>query len=560
MTLESRKKWIMPDNDEGTFLERLLEGRDISDMEKFLNPDISVLNNFSSLYDVKKASKKILKAINEGRKIYIHGDFDADGICATSLLWKFLFKDLSEHLGKKIDVLPYIPDRGEQGYGLTESSLNEILDKGGEFVITVDCGIRDGELIKKYKDLSFVVTDHHQLPEDFSTNHKYPIVHQMYPEHEYSNDKICGTAIAFLLIQQIKKDAGMEYEITENTEGLDLVALATVTDIMPLLEENRVFVYYGLKQLNENPRIGIQKLCEASKVEPKDLDTYQLGFLIGPRINVSGRIGDPLKAVKLLISHYEKVCTDIAYELNGLNYQRQEMTKESLERAEKEVNTEDRIFIYFDKDIHEGIVGLVAGKLQEKFNIPSLVITELEGELRGSARSINGFNITKALEKSSKYLERFGGHAQAAGFSLKKENLEKFKKSMINIAKKEITDEMLIPELRIDMIVNPEDISYELMNTVDKLKPYGYRNPKPNMMMSNLEIAGKRVLGQNGNHMKVDVQIKDGGTLSMIMFNCDEDVEKIKIGDVIDVVGNIYLNSWNGNDSLEFQIKEWRFS
>ena len=560
MTLESRKKWIMPDNDEGTFLERLLKGRDISDMEKFLNPDISSLNNFSSLYDVKKASKKILKAINEEKRIYIHGDFDADGICATALLWKFLFKDLSEHLGKKIDVMPYIPDRGEQGYGLTESSLNEILDKGGEFVITVDCGIRDGELIEKYKDLSFVVTDHHQLPEDFSTDHKYPVVHQMYPEHEYSNDKICGTAITFLLIQQMKKDAGMEYEITENTEGLDLVALATVTDIMPLLEENRVFVYYGLKQLNEKPRIGIQKLCEASKVEPKDLDTYHLGFLIGPRINVSGRIGDPLKAVKLLISHDEKTCSDIAYELNGLNYQRQEMTKESLEKAEKEVNTEDRILIYFDKDIHEGIVGLVAGKLQEKFNIPSLVITELEGELRGSARSINGFNITKALEKSSKYLERFGGHAQAAGFSLKKENLEKFKKSMVNIAQKEITDEMLVPELRIDMIVNPEDISYELMNTVDKLKPYGYGNPKPNMMMSNLGIAGKRVLGQNGNHMKVDVQIKDGTTLSMIMFNCDEDIEKIKIGDVVDVVGNIYLNSWNGNDSLEFQVKEWKYS
>ncbi len=560
MTLESKKKWILPQNDEDSFLERLLEGRDISNIEEFLTPSISVLKNFSSLYDVKKASKAILKAVDEEKKIYIHGDFDADGICATALLWKFLFRDLSEYLKKKINVLPYIPDRGEQGYGLTESSLNDIENNGGEFVITVDCGIRDFELIKKYKDISFVVTDHHQLPEDLSTDHKYPIVHQMYPEHEYSNDKICGTAVVFLLIQEIKKDAGMEYEITEDTEGLDLVALATVTDIMPLLEENRIFVYFGLKQLNENPRKGIQKLCEVSKVEPKDLDTYHLGFLLGPRINVSGRIGDPLKAVKLLISNDEKTCSDIAYELNGLNYQRQEMTKEALEKAEKEVNTEDRISIYFNKDIHEGIIGLVAGKLQEKFNIPSLVITELDEELRGSARSINGFNITKALEDSSKYLERFGGHTQAAGFSLKKENLEKFRKSMIKIAQKEITDEMLIPELRVDMIVNPEDISYELLNAVDKLKPYGYGNPKPNMMMSSLEIAGKRILGQSGNHMKLDIQIENGNTISMIMFNCDEDLEKIKVGDVIDVVGNIYLNNWNGNESLEFQVKEWRFS
>ena len=560
MTLESKKKWMMPENDQGSFLERLLEGREISNTETFLNPDIAVLGNFSSLYNVKKASKTILKAVEEEKKIYIHGDFDADGICATALLWKFLYKDLSEYLDKKVSVMPYIPDRGEQGYGLTKSSLEEIKNKGGEFVITVDCGIRDFELIKKYKDLSFVVTDHHELPEPFDLNHKYPIVHQMYPSHEYPNQKICGTAIVFFLIQQIKKDIGMEYEITEGTEGLDLVALATVTDIMPLLNENRTLVYYGLKQLNEKPRTGIQKLCEVSKVEPKDLDTYHLGFLLGPRINVSGRIGDPLKAVKLLVSNDEKTCSDIAYELNGLNYQRQEMTKEALEKAEKEVNTKNRLFIYFDPDIHEGIVGLVAGKLQEEYNIPCLVITELEGELRGSARSINGFNITKALEESSQYLDRFGGHAQAAGFSLKKKNLEKFKENMFKITKRDITDEMLIPELRIDMIITPEDVSYDLLNTVNKLKPYGYGNPKPNMMIRNLEVAGKRILGQSGNHMKLDIRRKDGNTISMIMFNCDEDVEKIKIGDVMDVVGNIYLNSWNGNDSLEFQIKEWRFS
>ena len=559
MTLESKKKWVLPSNDKGSFLERLLEGRDIPDTEEFLNPDISILQNFSSLYDVERASKEILKVVEEGKKIYIHGDFDADGICSTALLWKFLYKDLSEYLKKKIDVMPYIPDRGEQGYGLTESSLDDIKEKGGEFVITVDCGIRDFELIKKYKDLSFVVTDHHQPPEDFNTKHKYPIVHQMYPDHEYSNQKICGTTIVFFLIQQIKKEVGMEYEITEYTEGLDLVALATVTDIMPLLEENRVLVYHGLRQLNNSPRVGIQKLCEVSKVEPKDLDTYHLGFLLGPRINVSGRIGDPLKAVKLLISNDEKICSDIAYELNGLNFQRQDMTKEALEKAEKDVNTKDRVLIYFDKDIHEGIVGLVAGKLQEKFSIPTLVITELEGELRGSARSIKGFNVTEALEESSDVLERFGGHAQAGGFSLKKENLEKFKKKMLKIAKRDITDEMLIPELRVDMVIMTEDISYDLLNTVEKLKPYGYGNPKPNMMMDSLEVTSKRVLGKDGNHMKVEVQGKDGNTISMIMFGCNEDVEKINIGDVIDVVGSIYLNSWNGNDSLEFQVKEWKF-
>jgi single-stranded-DNA-specific exonuclease len=352
----------------------------------------------------------------------------------------------------------------------------------------------------------------------------------------------------------------MEYEISEDTEGLDLVALATITDIMPLLDENRILVHYGLKQLSENPRTGIKKLCEVSKVEPKDLDTYHLGFLLGPRINVSGRIGDPLKAVKLLISQDEDTCKEIAYELNGMNYQRQEMTKEALDRAEKEIDTENKVAIYFDKDIHEGIVGLVAGKLQEKYHIPTLVITELEGELRGSARSINGFNVTDALEEASKHLERFGGHAQAAGFSLKKENLEKFKKEMFKIAKRDITKEMLVPELRVDMVINPEDISYDLLNTLNKLKPYGYGNPKPNMMISNIQVKGKRVLGQSGSHMKIEMEKEDGSKLSMIMFNCDEDIEKISVGSKVDVVGSVYLNIWNGNESLEFQVKEWRFS
>ena len=398
-----------------------------------------------------------------------------------------------------------------------------------------------------------------RTPEDFNMKHKYPIVHQMYPGHEYSNQKICGTTVVFFLIQQIKEEVGMEYEIKEDTEGLDLVALATVTDIMPLTEENRILVTFGLKQLNENPRVGIKKLCEVSKVEPKDLDTYHLGFLLGPRINVAGRIGDPLKAVKLLISEDAKLCTDISYELNSLNFQRQDMTKEALEKAEKEGIGEDRILIYFDKDIHEGIVGLVAGKLQEKFSVPCLVITQLEGELRGSARSISGFNVTGALEECSELLDRFGGHAQAGGFSLKKESLEKFSKKMKKIAKREITDEMLIPELKVDMVINTEDISYDLLNTIDKLKPYGYGNTKPTMMMSNLEVSNKKILGQSGSHMKIEVKKKDGSPLSMIMFNCEEDVEKIEIGKSIDVVGSIYLNSWNGVDSLEFQVKEWKF-
>ena len=365
-----------------------------------------------------------MKYVQEDKKIVIHGDFDADGIGAVSLLWDFLYNDLAKHLNKKVDVVPFIPSRIDQGYGLTESSIQDMINLKADLIVTVDCGVRDKELIHKYMnetDLEFIITDHHQPPEDILENLDYPLVHQMHPGKEYPMLEICGSAVTFLLIQEIKKQSEMDYEIKEDTKGLDLVALTTVTDIMPLVGVNRIFVKYGLEHMRKGTRLGLKNLALVTKNQPQDLQSYHLGYVLGPRINAAGRIGDPLEAVRLLVSKNEKQCREIAYNLNSLNFDRQQMTTEILEQGRSSADIEQNLIFVLGSQWHEGIVGLVAGKLQEEFYKPVIVATiSEEGEIRGSARSIKGFNITKALEKHSDFLERYGGHELARRFYCKR--------------------------------------------------------------------------------------------------------------------------------------------
>ena len=403
MSLESKSNWNIPEKiQEEDIVKYLLKRRGIEDEEKFLNPKIEDIPDSTKLFDTANAAKKILEYAKTGKKIVIHGDYDADGICATSLLWNFLYRDLANHLKTKIDVVPYIPSRVDQGYGLTESSLNDVITLGGKLLISVDCGVRDKELIEQYiekKELDFVITDHHQPAEGFKVSKKYPLVHQMYAKHEYPQREICGTTVVFLLIQAIKAEAGMDASINEETSGLDLVALSTITDLMPLTGVNRTLVKYGLKQIHQGKRLGLRMLALRAGVEFKDIDTYHLGYVIGPRINAAGRIGSPLEAVKLLVSNDEEQCKTIANDLNNVNFSRQQMTMEILESAKKDVIDTDSMIFLVGQGWHEGIIGLVAGKLEEEYYKPVLVATNNDGVIKGSARSVKGFNITQTLEK-----------------------------------------------------------------------------------------------------------------------------------------------------------------
>ncbi len=562
MSLETKSNWNIPKKlKKENLVEYLLKKRDIKNTESFLNPSLEDIPGYEKLYNAKKAAKKILKCIKAGQKIAIHGDYDSDGICATSLIWNFLYRELAKHLDLKIDVVPYIPSRIDQGYGLTESSLDDVISLGANLLISVDCGVRDKELITKYvkgKKLDFVITDHHQPPEDITANLEYILVHQMYPEKEYPDREICGTTVAFLLVQAIKAEVGMDTEIDENTSGLDLVALSTVTDMMPLVGVNRIFVTYGLKQLRSGSRLGFRMLALRAGIEPKDIDTYHLGYVIGPRINAAGRIGSPLEAVKLLVSNDEAQCKEISNDLNDVNFSRQKMTSDILENAKMNIVETDNLIFVLGNGWHEGIIGLVAGKLQEEFYKPVLVATNNEGVVKGSARSIKGFNITKTLEKYEIYLERFGGHELAAGFTAKLETIEQFRIEITNYANENITKENLTRDVKIDLNLEAENVSYALINDLKALEPYGYGNPKPLIYLEDLIVVKKYIMGKEKSHMKLMMKGTGVELLTVVLFNCFDDTEKINENDSIDVIGYPSVNIWNGNESIQFQAKEWR--
>ena len=569
MSLKSKGEWNFPkEKISDDIIKYLLEKREIEDIDGYLQPSLKDIPDSGKLYDSKRAAKEILESVEKGEKIVIHGDFDSDGICASSLLWEFLYRDLAKHLDMKINAVPYIPSRIDQGYGLTEDSLNDVLKLEGQLLISVDCGVRDEKLIKKYmkgskdrKPLKVVITDHHQPPEDLSEKLPYPLVHQMYPKHEYPYTQICGAAVVFLLIQEIKKQVGMDFELTEDTKGLDLVALATVTDLMPLVGINRVFVSFGLKQIAKGTRKGLRYLCLRAGINFKDINSYHLGYLIGPRINAAGRIGSPIDGVKLLVSNDDKLCQDIAEQLDSLNFDRQKITIETKEEAIEIIgDVKDKAIFVVGQDWHEGVIGLVAGKLLEEFHRPVIVATHNGDVVKGSARSIKGFNITETLGKFDKYLERYGGHELAAGFSAKVNTIDEFVEEFIKYANEKITDDMLVSKLNIDLVLDTDSVDKVLIEDLGKLEPFGYGNPKPVLCLRNVVVFRKTVMGQEENHMKLLVKGSGYDMLTLVLFGAGEDKEEIEKDSVVDVVGYPDLNIWNGYENIQFIVKEWRFT
>lgn len=561
MSLQSKREWVLPESKTEDIVEYIIQSRGIKDKQAYLEPRVEDIPSHTKLHDTKSATKKIVEHIEKESKIIIHGDYDADGISATSLLWEFLYRDVSKFLGKDVDVLPYIPDRIEQGYGLSEKSLTDLVELGANLVITVDCGVRDKELIQKFskeKNLDFVITDHHQPPEDILENLDYTLVHQMYPDKEYPFKEISGTAVIYLLIQNMMGSLGMD---SDPLYGLDLVALSTITDIMPLQDVNRIFVKKGLEQIREGNRLGLQMLALRAKVDPREISTYHIGYVLGPRINASGRISSPMDAVRLLVSMDQKQCKEIANTLEMTNFTRQQMTSEILQSARDIAqDIDDNLLFVLGEGWHDGIIGLVAGKLQEEHYKPVIVATKNEDVIKGSARSIKGFNITEALDKHKKYLEKYGGHELAAGFSAKKESIEEFKKDITQFANDTISKEQLTPKLEVEVLLDTHDITNKLVLDLAKLEPLGYGNKKPYICLMNLDIKKKYVIGKEGNHLKLFVQGSVDDYLTLLLFGCNEDVETLQEGKCIDVIGYPDINVWNGKETMQFTVREWRFS
>jgi single-stranded-DNA-specific exonuclease len=579
MTLQSKKNWILPNAVPDELLQgvyssftsqqsQLLFNRGLEQADKietFLNPSLMQVPNFTELYDVQGACDLLANAIANDEKIYIHGDFDVDGVCATALLWEFLFNELPKKIDKKIDVVPYIPDRVDEGYGLSESSIQAMIEGGAKVIISVDCGIRDKVLIQKYQNkngLKFIITDHHQPPEDILENLDYVVVHQMYPGHEYPFQQVCGAFVAFQFVQGLRSKFEMDSTITEDTPGLDLVALATIADMMPLIEVNRAIVLAGLKQINESKRYGLRSLVNAAGVKNGLVDSYHLGYVVGPRINAAGRIGSAIDALRLMVTDSQKNADFYSQKLNKLNFERQSLTTTALNLARTQalelIKEKSKLIFVVLENVHEGIVGLVAGKLQEEFGRPIIVVTQNRGETRGSARSIKGFNITDAIGNFAELLIKYGGHSQAAGFTVKEGSLEEFKKQLLELANSQIDENSLVQDWAIDLVVKVEDIDMTLFENIKQFQPFGYGNRKPNLLISDAVVIEKKLLGATKNHMKLKIKDDSFGIGEVIMFNVDEDVPIINVDDVLSFVGTIDINEWNGNIDVQFLVKEWK--
>lgn len=566
MTLEAKGKWeiksrVEQDTSFEEILKLILKNREIENIKEFLHPELKNIPSFDKLHDSLTAAKKIVDAVKAKKRIVIYGDYDVDGIVGTSILWSFLYFELLEELKidkDEIKIIPYIPDRVEEGYGLSNKSLDKLVEEGVDLIVTVDCGVRDKELIKQYEGVDFVVTDHHLPPDDILDDLSHTLVHQLYPGHEYPSTTVCGALLSYLLVLAIKDIVGLDSSIESNKENLALVALATVTDIMPLKGVNRVLVKYGLEAFKETENIGIRKLAEVSGLNLRDINTYHLGFALGPRLNASGRMDLGMHALKLLCTKDEKLAIHLAEKLNSLNLERQNLTQQVLEEA-KENLEKGKLIIVMGDDWHEGIIGLVASKLQEEYYRPVMVFTRNGDEIKGSARSINGLNITELIEKFSKYLEKFGGHAQAAGLTLKAENFSDFKKDILQYCDENLEDELFESKLEVDVALSTDFLNMDFAQELSKLEPFGYGNKKPLFMLEGVVVVNKRVLGKEQNHMKIEIKGNSTEVDEAILFNCKDDIDRINEEDVLDLVGCIGINSWNGLTKVQFEVKRWRY-
>ncbi len=522
------------------------------EIEKFLDPEFDDLNDPFLLPDIDKAIERIRLAIENKEKVVIYGDYDADGVTATSILWDFLYRRLG------LDVIPYIPSRFEEGYGLNKLAINELEKNGAKLIITVDCGVKDSGLIAKFPNIDFIVTDHHTLPEDQKFNHI--VVHPGRKGSKYPVTNICGAVVAWKLVCALNEKLHIGFDVNSY---LDLACVGTVCDVMPLTGENRIIVKYGLERIANTSNTGLKVLLENCNIANKKITTFDVGFIIGPRINAAGRLDNALEAVKLFATENRANARIFAQKLEALNQSRQETTINMQLEAESllgEVTDQRKLLFVYAQNWSEGVIGLVAGRLTEKYNRPAICATIIDEQVVASARSIRSFNITQALEKQSQFLLRFGGHAQAAGFALQKSNIENLKANLEIEALKSISESDIQKTLLIDMTLTLSQIDLKLLGWLEKFEPFGIDNFQPVFAIDRLKILAINRLGRELQHLKFLLQDNWGHEIEAIIFNKADLFKDLDIGNIVDVAGNLEINEWKNSKKIQLKLKDVKMS
>lgn len=562
-------------------IARLLANRGIVNKKEaslFLKGTVNDLNDASLMKDMKKAVSIIKGAIEEKNKIVIYGDYDCDGVCSTTILYRTLKK-----LGANFDY--YIPNREDEGYGMNSDRIRKLKSEGAEVILTCDNGISAMEQVEVAKELGLtvIITDHHDIPYIEKEGNRINVVPNsdcvINPKQgncEYPFKELCGAGVALKFSMELVNAMGRSF--SEFYDLFQYAAIATICDVVELLGENRIIVKEGLKLINNTSSIGLKALIKATGLEGKEISEYHFGFVLGPCINATGRLETADLSVELLITEDEKYAEELAKKLYDLNVERQELTFDSVEsvisKVEEEITNGEKVILVYDEGIHESIAGIVAGRVRERFNLPAIVMTKGKDMPKGSARSIEGYNMFEELNKCKEYIEKFGGHPMAAGLSVKEENIYLLRKALNS--KCTLSDEDIIPVIKIDSPLEIKYLDESLVEEIESLRPFGKGNGSPLFAVKNIKVSRVFFIGKEKNFMKFRFVIP--GTFGYVeglnfdkykefkdMFTDKYGEEKfLKLVDSgyadfnMDIIYYPVINEFNGKRNIQLNVKNFR--
>jgi len=560
-------------------LATLLVQRGITNYEEaktFFRPSLSQLHDPFLMKDMDKAVERVLSAIRNGEKVLVYGDYDVDGTTAVAVVYTYLKPFFKK---KKIEF--YIPDRYEEGYGISIKGIDYAADNGFKLVIALDCGIKAVERIEyaNSRGVDFIICDHHRAG-DVIPN-AVAVLDAKRPDCHYPYDELSGCGVGFKLVTALSmKGLGT---IEAVYEQLDLLAVSIAADIVPITGENRVLAYFGLKQLNKKPRPGIEAILQHANIYRRDEDQIDedenvltreltisdLVFLIGPRINAAGRIAKASDSVRLLIADKKEHAEKLASSINDLNDERREfdnrITEEALGMIDADQELKDaKSTVVFNERWHRGVIGIVASRLTDYYYRPTIVLTRANGLITGSARSIKSFDIYDAIDNCSDLLEHFGGHKYAAGLSMKPENLPEFRRRFETYVAEHLVDEDFVPELEVDLKIKFSDITPKFMRILNQFAPFGPGNMAPVFWTDNvIDAGGSRPVGGH-KHLKLTVsQVGDAAQgiapFSGIAFQKGDLFNRIHSGEPFSICYHLEYNTWQGKTNLQLNVKDIKF-
>ena len=562
-------------------VSRLIVNRNIISDEmirSYINPDFDKFHEAREMKDLEKSVDILREKIKAQNKIRIVGDYDVDGVISIYILYSAL-----KRCNANVDY--EIPDRIKDGYGINMNIIKQAKEDGVDTILTCDNGISAIDQIKYAKELGItvIVTDHHDIPfvekennvREFISLSADAVVNPKQSECNYKFKQLCGAGVAFKLVEVLYDAFNIDKK--ECYKFIEFLAIATVCDVVDLVDENRIFVKKGLELINSTTNLGLQELIRECELTEKTLSVYHLGFIIGPCINASGRLDSAKRGLELLLSDDEEEAVRLAKELVKLNEERKDMTMKGVEAAveiiEKSGMINDKVFVIYIPDIHESLAGIIAGRIKEKYNVPTLVITKAEHGVKGSGRSIEEYNMFEELIKCKDLLEKFGGHPMAAGFSLKEENIDEFRRRLNENTV--LKDEDLLRKVTIDSVLPLDAINYDVINDLERLEPFGKSNSKPLFAEKNINLLRATILGKNRNVLKLKLKTRMNKALDAIYFGDiekfeeevsnkygNEELQKLYNGEYnhvnLDLVFYPSINEYNGNTTIQIVVQNYR--